>query len=179
MNSRQQPDHRQHRTLPRDLHRQPSSPIPALAAMGPGGQDSVSNCPPSTQDQPQKANAPQPPTWDAPFQLLPAASLGSWPPLLHCDTLSLVYLPRSLHHTEGQADRPCPSQLCPFTLGGLCSPPQPCPGVSTAVCGLDMQAAEGMSSPERPLWSRSFLLTPAYCQNPPSGLMGWQHHAEV
>lgn len=101
------------------------------AAIGSDGQNLVSDCPTSTQDQPQKAmlsnhshtDAPSSSCLPAPRLMAPMGALSL--PFLCRDNLSLIYLPRSLRPTLTTASS------CPFTLAGLCSHPQPCPKIST------------------------------------------------
>lgn len=119
-------------------------PTTAPAAMGPGAQRVVSDCPTSTQDQPQKANTPQPPTQVAPPSSPPPASPGPQPPAGHLHgPLSAV----TFSHSSA-----CPGVLATglssaVGTGGFCSRPQrgsevgPAPGTLHCCPGPVTQAA--------------------------------------
>lgn len=127
-----------HRTPPTVCASSPG-PSHSPAAVGPGGQHAVSDCPPSTQDKPQTANTPQPPTQDAAFELPASSPPGPQPPSGHqrpslsCDIPHSSACPKVLAtgltaHWHGEAfvtstapsgSGPCPRDFALLSLGWL------------------------------------------------------------
>lgn len=97
--------------------------------MGPDAQNLVSDCPLPLRTSHRK-QCSLPTHADGPFcSCLPAPRLMAPIGRFH-SLFSAVNSPTRLLAQESQAD-PGHSQLCPFTLAGLCSHPQLCPEIST------------------------------------------------